>query len=219
MLTRARRATCALSNYPDVLKARLKQWLFGLLGKHPEAIVVSFRSGDDALADAMCAEIRRLEPSPPHFGGRLEDVRDVARLFRGYRIGLAPVLFTDDPKYRPLRLAALRLAPGKILAYNARLERHHLRWSQPIASWLFYKGVPLDRIFLRPKWLWPWRKDRTTRPTGHRVIEGRAGREGRPTVAVLTPYFPFPLAHGGAVRIFHLLREVAREFDVIVYAF
>jgi ribosomal protein S18 acetylase RimI-like enzyme len=180
---------------------------------------VTFRSGDDALADAMCAEIRRLEPSRRHFEVRLEDAAAVQRQFRGYRIGLAPVLFTDDPKYGPLRRAALRLAPRKILAYNARLERHHLRWSQPIASWLFLKGVPLDRIFLRPKWLWPWRKDRTTRPSGHRVIEGRARREGRPTVAVLSPYFPFPLAHGGAVRIFHLLREVAREFDVILYAF
>jgi polysaccharide biosynthesis protein PslH len=190
-----------------------------LLGKHPEAIVVSFRSGDDALADAMCAEIRRLEPSRRHFEVRLEDASDARRLFRGYRIGLAPVLFTDDPKYRPLRVAALRLAPRKILAYNARLERHHLRWSQPIASWLFVRGVPLDRIFLRPAWLIPWRKDRTVRPTGHRVIEGRARREGRPAVAMLTPYFPFPLAHGGAVRIFHLLRETAREFDVILYAF
>jgi len=180
---------------------------------------VSFRSGDDALADAMCAEIRRLEPSRRHFEVRREDVAAVKRMFRGYRVGLAPVLFTDDPKYRPLRLAAARLAPRKILAYNARLERHHLRWSQPIASWLFLKGVPLDRIFLRPRWLWPWRKDRTTRPSGHRVIEGRARREGRPTVAVLSPYFPFPLAHGGAVRIFHLLREIAREFDVILYAF
>lgn len=201
------------------MKKLLKEWIFGLLGKHPEAIVVSFRSGDEVLAAAMCAEIRRLEPSRRHFEVRLEDVRDVARLFRGYRIGLAAVLFTDDPKYQPLRRAAIRLAPRKILAYNARLERHHLRLSQPVASWLFYKGVPLDRIFLRPRWLWPWRKDRTTRPTEHRVIEGRTRREGRPAVAVLTPYFPFPLAHGGAVRIFHLLREVAREFEVVLYAF
>jgi polysaccharide biosynthesis protein PslH len=201
------------------VKEQLKRWLFGLLGKHPEAIIVSFRSGGDAIADAMCAEIRRLEPSRRHFEMRLEDAGDVKRLFRGYRIGLAPVLFTGDPKYRPLRLAAARLAPRKILAYNARLERHHLRLSQPIASWLFLKGVPLDRIFLRPKWLWPWRKDRTSRPNGYRVIEGRMRREGRPAVAVLTPYFPFPLSHGGAVRIFHLLREVAREFEVVLYAF
>lgn len=201
------------------MKDRLKRLFFGLLGKHPEAIVVSFRSGDDLLADAMCAEIRRLEPTRRHFEVKLEDGPNVRKLFRGYRIGLAPVLFTGDPRYKPLRLAALRLAPRKMLAYNARLERHHLRLSQPIASWLFLKGVPLDRIFLRPVWLCPWRKDRTTRPGGHRVVEGRARRDGRPVVALLTPYFPYPLAHGGAVRIFHLLREIAREFDVILYAF
>jgi hypothetical protein len=33
------------------------------------------------------------------------------------------------------------------------------------------------------------------------------------------PYFPFPLAHGGAVRIFHLLREMAEEFDIFLFAF
>ena len=37
---------------------------------------------------------------------------------------------------------------------------------------------------------------------------------GRPRVAVLSPYFPYPLSHGGAVRIFNLLREAAREFDI-----
>ena len=82
-----------------------------------------------------------------------------------------------------------------------------------IASWLFLKGVPLDRIFLRPF------TRQTTRPQGHRVIEGRARRPGRRSIAVLTPYFPYPLSHGGAVRMFNLLRETAREFDVILYAF
>jgi hypothetical protein len=38
-------------------------------------------------------------------------------------------------------------------------------------------------------------------------------------VAVLSPYFPFPLAHGGAVRIYHLLREMAKQFDVELFAF
>jgi ribosomal-protein-alanine acetyltransferase len=142
----------------------------------------------------------------------------VGRKYRHYRVGLAPVLFTEDRKYAPLRRAAFRLAPTKILAYNSRLERHHLRPSQPIASYLFLRGVPLDRIFLRPRWLVPWRKDKTVRSEGHRAIQGRPA-SGRPSVAVLTPYFPYPLSHGGAVRIFYLLREIAREFDVTLYAF
>jgi ribosomal-protein-alanine acetyltransferase len=199
-------------------KQHLKRWWFGLLGKDPEAVVVCFRSGDPKLADAMCEEIRRLEPSRRHIEVGMEDLPGLRRKLRPYRIGLAPVLFTDDQSFRPLRRVAFRLAPQRILAYNARLERHHLRLSSFIASWLFLRGVPLDRIFLRPRWLVPWRKDKTSRPAGHREIEGRPLR-GRPVVAVLSPYFPFPLSHGGAVRIFHLLREAAREYDVALYAF
>jgi ribosomal-protein-alanine acetyltransferase len=115
------------------------------------------------------------------------------------------------PTPMPIPAVAWLLAPRRILAYNTRLERHHLSFS--IASWLFLRGVPLDRIFLRPF------SGETTRPEGHRVIEGRARRAGRKSIAVLTPYFPYPLSHGGAVRMFNLLRETASEFDVILYAF
>jgi ribosomal-protein-alanine acetyltransferase len=111
----------------------------------------------------------------------------------------------------PIPAAAWLLAPTKILAYNTRLERHHLTVS--IASWLFLRGVPLDRIFLRPF------SRATTRPVGHLMIEGWARNSNRKSIAVLTPYFPYPLSHGGAVRMFNLLRETAREFNVILYAF
>jgi glycosyltransferase involved in cell wall biosynthesis len=88
-----------------------------------------------------------------------------------------------------------------------------------LASFLFWRGVPLDRIYLRP-WWWPWpKRERTVTPQGHRVLEGRACSPERRRVAVLSPYFPFPLSHGGAVRIYHLLREIAREFDVELFAF
>jgi ribosomal protein S18 acetylase RimI-like enzyme len=41
----------------------------------------------------------------------------------------------------------------------------------------------------------------------------------RRRIAVISPYFPYPLSHGGAVRIFHLLREMAAEFDVFLLSF
>ena len=81
------------------------------------------------------------------------------------------------------------------------------------------KGVPLDRIFLRPKWLVPWKKDRSVYPANIQEFEGRPLSPRRRRVAVLTPYFPFPLAHGGAVRIFNLLREMSSEFDIFLFAF
>jgi ribosomal-protein-alanine acetyltransferase len=187
------------------MKDRLKSWLFTLLGKDPEGVVVCLRSSDDVLSGAMVAEIRKLEPARRVFEAQPgESYGSLRRRFRKYRIGLMPTLM-------PIPAAAWLLAPTKILAYNTRLERHHLRLS--IASWLFLRGVPLDRISLRPF------SRETTRPRGHRVIEGRARRPARKSIAVLTPYFPYPLSHGGAVRMFNLLRETAREFDVILYAF
>jgi GT2 family glycosyltransferase/glycosyltransferase involved in cell wall biosynthesis len=42
---------------------------------------------------------------------------------------------------------------------------------------------------------------------------------GRPAVLVASPYLPFPLAHGAAVRIFNLLREGSRDFDFVLVSF
>jgi glycosyltransferase involved in cell wall biosynthesis len=201
------------------MKARLKALLFRLLGKDPEAVVVTFATGAPDLTRRMADEVRTLVPDRRHFvvdqphGGTLRTWLALRSQFRAYRIGLAPVLLAPGPS--PLRRAAFLLAPRKILAYNTRLERHHLRCD--LASLLFFRGVPLDRIRLRPRW-WPGRTDRSVVPTGSRTLEGRPFT-GRPRVAVLSPYFPYPLSHGGAVRIFNLLREIAREFDVLLFAF
>jgi glycosyltransferase involved in cell wall biosynthesis len=197
------------------VKQRLKRWLFGLLGKESEAIVVTFCSGPPELCRRMADEVAALVPDRRHLVVTEENLPELRRKLRGYRIGLAPVMLTDGPS--ALRRFAYRRAPRKILAYNTRLERHHLRFD--LASFLFWRGVPLDRIRLRPRW-WPWpRRERTTVPEGWRRIEGRPCSPERRRVAVLSPYFPYPLSHGGAVRIYHLVRELAREFDVELFAF
>jgi glycosyltransferase involved in cell wall biosynthesis len=197
------------------VKQRLKEWLFRLLGKDPEAVLVTFCSGEPALCQRMADEVRGLVPDRRHFVATKENWPKLRRELRHYRIGLAPLMLSGDGS--ALRRAAYRLAPRKILAYNSRLERHHLRPN--LASFLFWRGVPLDRIYLRP-WWWPWpKREHTVIPTGYRLIEGRACSPDRKRVAVLSPYFPFPLSHGGAVRIYHLLREIAREFDVELFAF
>jgi ribosomal protein S18 acetylase RimI-like enzyme len=210
------------------VRLALKKFLFRLLGKDPEAVVVTFASGDPVLAQRMFAEIQQLVPDRRHFlvepgefsaKSAFQIYRQLRHRFRVYRIGQAPLLLDRDPQYRSLRRAALLYAPTKILAYNARLERHQLSLGTAVASWLFVKGVPLDRIFLRPQWLVPWKKDRSTYPSKVQEIEGRPLSPRRRRVAVLTPYFPFPLAHGGAVRIFNLLREMSGEFDIFLFAF
>jgi glycosyltransferase involved in cell wall biosynthesis len=197
------------------MKQKLKRWFFGLLGKDPEAVVVTFFSGDPERCRRMAEEVRRLVPDRRHFLATEENWPQLRRELRRFRIGLAPVMLTGRPS--ALRRAAWRLAPRKILAYNGRLERHHLRLD--LASFLFWRGVPLDRIYLRPRW-WPWpARERSVVPQGHRMIQGRPCSPERRRVAVLSPYYPYPLAHGGAVRIYNLLREMAREFDIELFAF
>ena len=198
----------------------MKHLYFRLRGKDPEAIVVTFATGAPELVARVFAEIQQLVPDRRHIlvesGASYTDLR---RRFRGYRIGLAPVLFTGEPEYSALRRAAVLLAPTKILAYNRRAERHHLRLSTWLASLLFLKGLPLDRLWLRPTWLFPWKKDRSIYPTEYLDLPGRPFQTGRKRIAIVAPYFPYPLSHGGAVRIFNLIREIARDFDVVLFAF
>jgi hypothetical protein len=209
----------------------VKHLLYKLFGKDPEAVVVSFLSGPPPLAVRMVEQIRDLVPDREHYAVTLDAepveiagvvclrLSDIKRVLRRKRIGLAPVLYAKDPKYKPLRRAAWMRAPHKILAFNERLERHHLTLRTAIASWLFVRGVPLDRIFLRPTWLAPWKRDRSVFPSESAVYDGRPLSPGRPRVAVVSPYFPYPLSHGGAVRMFHMLREAARDFDVFLFSF
>ena len=193
----------------------MKRWLWRLLGKGPEVAVVTFCTGDAELCRRMAEEVRALVPEHKHFLVTEENWPQVRRELKPYRIGLVPVML--GPTHAALRRAAYRLAPHKILAYNSRLERHHLR--PDLASHLFFHGVPLDRIYLRP-WWWPLpKRERSVIPADYRVVEGRPCTSGRRRVAVLSPYFPFPLSHGGAVRIYNLLREISQEFDIELFAF
>jgi glycosyltransferase involved in cell wall biosynthesis len=42
---------------------------------------------------------------------------------------------------------------------------------------------------------------------------------GKPRVLVVSPYLPFPLSHGGAVRIYNLCRELADRVDLVLACF
>lgn len=111
------------------MKEKLKKLIFGLLGKDPEGVVVCFNSGDPQLAALMVDEVAQRVPDRRRFivenesGSTWTIYRRLRRRFRPYRIALSPVLFTTDQQFTALRRAAFLLAPTKILAYNARLER------------------------------------------------------------------------------------------------
>jgi GT2 family glycosyltransferase/glycosyltransferase involved in cell wall biosynthesis len=50
------------------------------------------------------------------------------------------------------------------------------------------------------------------------VFPGRPAT-GKPRILVASPYLPFPLSHGGAVRMYNLMRRAAEEFDLLLVAF
>ncbi len=50
-------------------------------------------------------------------------------------------------------------------------------------------------------------------------LEHRKPFRGKPRVLVLSPYLPFPLSHGGAVRIFNMCRSMAHEIDFVLACF
>ena len=155
-------AACAVlwGTQVGAMKQLLKRWIFGLLGKDPEAVVVAFVTGDPELCRRMAEEVRSQVPDRRHFTVTPENWTQMRRELRRYRIGLALVMLGREPN--ALRRIAYRRAPRKILAFNSRLERHHLRFD--LASFLFWRGVPLDRIYLRP-WWWPWpRRERSVVP-------------------------------------------------------
>jgi glycosyltransferase involved in cell wall biosynthesis len=50
------------------------------------------------------------------------------------------------------------------------------------------------------------------------VFPGRSA-SGNPVVMVCSPYLPFPLSHGGAVRMYNLMRRASGQFDQVLVAF
>jgi glycosyltransferase involved in cell wall biosynthesis len=51
------------------------------------------------------------------------------------------------------------------------------------------------------------------------VAPGCVAPRGKPVVLIVTPYLPFPLAHGGAVRMYNLIRRAAEDFDQVLVSF
>src|ERR1700676_982952 len=115
------------------MKPQLKRFLFALLGKDPQAVIVSFWTAEDALAQKMIEQIRALVPDREHYvvtigpkpvppgcthielaPGNL--YLQLRYALNRKRLALAPVLFTAVPD--PLLAAAICLAPTKILVYN-----------------------------------------------------------------------------------------------------
>ena len=76
------------------LKRCFKRGIFRLMGKDPEAVVVTFCTGDPELCRRMAEEVRGLVPDRRHFVATPENWPRLRGQLKRYRIGLAPVMMT-----------------------------------------------------------------------------------------------------------------------------
>ena len=83
----------------------------------------------------------------------------------------------------------------------------------------------LSKAWLAPAW---WRRpaaaaldDDHILAIGSGAVTVAPGRpfRNKPVILVATPYLPFPLAHGGAVRMYNLMRRAAADFDQVLVSF
>jgi glycosyltransferase involved in cell wall biosynthesis/GT2 family glycosyltransferase len=51
------------------------------------------------------------------------------------------------------------------------------------------------------------------------VFPGAGAKSLQPVVLIATPYLPFPLAHGGAVRMYNLMRRAAARWKLVLVSF
>jgi glycosyltransferase involved in cell wall biosynthesis len=204
-------------------------------------VKVVFASGTDDLNARLIERMREIYPALPlcvvsefpPAGPGLRWIRyqvdrpllyNLARCraaLRGRSVRLAAIMLVPNVPLRRLRLLALLLAPLNLLAFNENLNDFMLR-PRCIPA-IFRHGLWRARNFLR--WQFGARPEAATAPT---ETEGEApelsvtefrGRAGKPRVLIASPYVPFPLSHGGAVRMYNLMRRAAESFDQILIAF
>jgi glycosyltransferase involved in cell wall biosynthesis len=137
-----------------------------------------------------------------------------------------PDLLQSFVEFNYLRFLARRIAAPRLflkLWREAALRLNFLAVEQPAyTEWalesLQFASRAVRRVLPRPKDL--WREDWIfALGSGEvAVFPGRA-RGDRKVVLIASPYLPYPLSHGGAVRMFNLMRRAAADYDVVLVAF
>jgi len=206
-------------------------------------IKVAFASGTDDLNARLIEHMRQIFPELPLYvvaefqpaGADLKWIRynanrgfeNLARCraaFRGKSIRLAGVMLVPNVPFRAMRLMALFLAPWNFLAFNENLNNFMLRprCLPAIARHAAWRV----RNFVKWHWSDEGARARRAMPldvpvAAESVVATYAGRSPsrNPKILIASPYLPFPLSHGGAVRMYNLMRRSAGLFDQVLVSF
>jgi glycosyltransferase involved in cell wall biosynthesis len=202
-------------------------------------IKVAFASGTDPLNEQLIERLRNVFPELPlyvvsefppaakdvrwvrYHGGFFENLARSRAACCGKSIRLAGVLLVPNVPFRRMRLLALVLAPLYFLAFNEHLN-----------DFLLLRPASLPAIARHMLWRmrnfihWQLRAKRPVPPTSSTaappeeaiVFPGKPAT-GRPRILIASAYVPFPLSHGGAVRIHNLTLRAEAHWDQILLCF
>ena len=207
-------------------------------------IKVAFASGTDDLNARLIERMRQIFPELPLYvvsefqpddadlkwirynaGRGFENMARCRAAFRGKSIRLAAVMLVPNVPFRAMRLMAFLLAPLNFLAFNENLNNfmlrprsipailRHVAWRvKNFVKWHSSQEGALERRRVGPV--------ETPAPMVSIVAKyaGRAASQN-PKILIASPYLPFPLSHGGAVRMYNLMRRAAESFDQILISF
>jgi len=174
-------------------------------------------------------------------------VEDLDLGFRGWRQGWASVFVRDAKVEHRHRATTSRYFSREYL--DQVLELNYLRflaraiseprlfrrlWNDAVARLNLLaaqqKPSPAAAAVLSTAWRVPfWRvpspkaripeSEILALTTGEVVVTPGSPASGRPVLMIVTPYLPFPLAHGGAVRMYNLMRRASAGFDQVLVSF
>ncbi len=98
--------------------------------------------------------------------------------------------------------------------------RFHRMWRENIVRLNLLKDVDALAFAsrLRPEFIEDSRADFWDLANSDVAVFPGKPVSNKPVVLIASPYLPFPLAHGAAVRIYNLMRRAARDFDLVLIA-
>ncbi|MBI4873256.1 MAG: glycosyltransferase [Acidobacteria bacterium] len=88
-----------------------------------------------------------------------------------------------------------------------------------------WAGLALQAAWRAPGWIAPPPQNCAGEVSflalgnGNTAVYPCRAASGKPVILVVSPYAPFPLSHGGAVRMYNLMRRAARDFDQVLVCF
>ncbi len=143
---------------------------------------------------------------------------------------ISPAILVDTEKLRALGGIPNTVVPGSalLLLFWKAAAAGWISYSaggdqamEEIADWPYEEAEFVVRVLSDPalKRLGPQAADLTRGNISFQIREPAQYTPGRPRVLVVSPYLPYPLSHGGAVRIYNLCRALSARADLILASF